>query len=475
MTTTATTETSTTASNSYLIGEHTPVDRELSVASLEVQGTLPAELNGMFCRNSPNPRFAPIGKYHWFDGDGMVHGVRFHDGKASYANRWIRTAGLAKEEAAGKAMWTGILQPAGPDAPRPPLKDTANTDLVVHRGRLYATWWMAGTLYELDVTDLSTKGPERFGDKLKGGFSAHPKVDPRTGEMVFFDFNLMKTPFLKYGVVDANGELAVYEGIDVDQPHILHDCAITERYSILLDLPLGWDLEALMAGKRRIRFDRNAPARFGVIPRRGAGSDVKWFEAESCYVYHTINAYEDGDDVVVVGCRVRDLIPETPDETGRVAKLDSIELQPHLYRWRFSMKTGAVKEEQLDDVATEFPRANDARMGTKLRYSYNPRIAQRPDAMFDALIKYDLERGSSSTYAYQEGWFGSEATFIPRVSGDAGLQIDEDDGFLTTILTKVGERSRAIVLDAKRLELIATVLLPQQVPIGFHTAWVPGP
>ena len=213
--------------------------------------------------------------------------------------------------------------------------------------------------------------------------------------------------------------------------------------------------------------------RFGIIPRRGAGSDVKWFEAESCYVYHTINAYEDGDDVVVVGCRVRDLIPDTPDETDRVAKLDSIELQPHLYRWRFSMKTGAVKEEQLDDVATEFPRANDARMGTKLRYSYNPRIAQRPNAMFDALIKYDLERGTSSTYAYEEGWFGSEATFIPRLSGVAGLQIDEDDGFLTTILTKVGERSRAIVLDAKRLELIATVLLPQQVPIGFHTAWVP--
>lgn len=459
---------SATPLSGYLSGEHTPVDSELSVDGLEVEGELPRGLEGMFCRNTPNPRFAPIGKYHWFDGDGMVHGVRFQDGKAAYLNKWIRTAGLVKEEAAGRALWTGILQPGGPDAPRPPLKDTANTDLVVHRGRLYATWWMAGTPYELDVTDLSTKGPERFEGRLLGGFSAHPKVDPRTGEMVFFDFNMMKTPFLRYGVVDAEGKLAVYEGIEVDAPHILHDCAITENYSILLDLPLGWDLEALMAGKRRIQFDKSKPARFGVIPRRGKGSEVKWFEAESCYVYHTINAYEDGDEIVLVGCRVADLIPQMQDPSPSVTRLDTIELKPVLYRWRFNLKTGAMKEQQLDDVPTEFPRANDARMGTRLRYSYNPRIAKRADAMFDALIKYDLDGGTSKVHAYQPGWYGSEVTFVPAT--DTGA---EDDGWLTTILTKAGERSKAIVLDAKNLDVIASVELPRQVPIGFHAAWVP--
>jgi carotenoid cleavage dioxygenase len=223
-----------------------------------------------------------------------------------------------------------------------------------------------------------------------------------------------------------------------------------------------------MAGKRRIRFDKEQPARFGVIPRRGSASDIKWFNAEGCYVYHTINAYEDGDDdVVVVGCRVRDLIPAQPDTSGAVAKLDSIELVPHLYRWRFNMKSGAVKEEQLDDTPTEFPRANDARMGTRLRWSYNPRIARDAVAKFDAVIKYDLDSGKkAAVHEYERGWFGSEVTFVP-----AGAA--EDDGFLVTLITKAGERSRALVLDARSLQQLAQVALPQQVPIGFHTAWVP--
>lgn len=453
--------------NLYLMGEHEPVSRELEATDLKVTGTLPPELNGAFLRASPNPQFPPEGRYHWFDGDGMVHGLRFRDGKASYVNKWIRTAGFEAERAAGKALWTGIMEPVKPNG----LKDTANTDLVFHNGKLLALWWMCGTPYQLDPVTLATIGPERFGGKLVRVMSAHAKVDPRTGELVFFDYSIVRKPWMRYGVVSRTGELLRDEVIELPTPHIQHDIALTERFSILMDLPLGWDQALLAQGKRRIGFDKNAPARFGIIPRLGTNADVRWFEAKSCYMYHTINAYEVGDEVVLVGCRVGDPIPKDQRTDGKVARLEFIELVPHLYRWRFNLKTGAVHEEQLDDVATEFPRVNDALAGTKVRYSYNPRVAPRPDLMFDGVLKYDLEQKTSTKYDFAKGWYGSEAVFTARPGATT-----EDDGWLVTCLTNAAEqRSIGIVLDAKHVEAgpIATVELPQRIPVGFHTCWSP--
>jgi carotenoid cleavage dioxygenase-like enzyme len=456
-----------TKPNLYLQAEHAPVSAELDVTDLKVEGTLPPELFGMFVRNSPNPQFPPIGRYHWFDGDGMVHGLRLRDGKASYVNKWIRTEGFLAEREAAAAKWTGIMEPVKANG----LKDTANTDLVFHRGRLLALWWLSGTPYELDVHTLDTVGPERFGGKLVRSMCAHPKVDPRTGELIYFDYSIVQRPFLRYGVVNASGEVLHDEAIEIPTPHIQHDIAITARHTVLMDLPLGWDLELLETGKRRIGFDRESPARFGILPRHGKASEVQWFEATGCYMYHTVNAYEEGDTVVLVGCRVADPIPKDQRTDGTVARLDFIELVPHLYRWRFNLRTGAVQEEQLDDVPTEFPRVNDTLQGNRVRYSYNPRVAPRSDLMFDALVKYDLLEGTSTRFEYAQGWYGSEAVFVPRPASHV-----EDDGWLVTCLTHAKEnRSVGVVFDARNLEggPIATIALPQRIPIGFHTCWVP--
>jgi carotenoid cleavage dioxygenase-like enzyme len=459
--------------NLYLQGEHEPVRDEVHVEALTTSGALPKALHGLYVRNSPNPQFSPIGRYHWFDGDGMVHGVRFRDGAASYANRWIRTPGFERERAEGQALWTGIMEPPRrKDLPGGPLKDTANTDLVFHQGRLYALWWLSGTPMELDVTDLSTKGPQTFGGRLTGGFSAHPKVDPRTNELVFFDYSLIKKPFLRYGLVSPSGELLRYEAIETPAPHILHDMAITERFSVLMDFPLGWDLAKLKEGKRRIHFDRSTPSRFGILPRHGTAADVRWFAAEPCYMYHTVNAYEAGDEVVLLGCRVKDLIPEAQDTTGEVARLDSIELVPHLYEWRFNLKTGATTERQLDDVATEFPRINETVQGLRAAFAYHPRVAKRADLMFDGLIKYALGDSSAKQVASwnaPSGWFVGEASFAPAETTRA-----EDDGWLVTYGTNAREQqSAAFVIDAKTMELVSTVQLPRRIPLGFHSYWCP--
>ncbi len=454
--------------NLYLVADHEPVTREIEAADLKVTGELPRGLHGLYVRNSPNPQFEPIGKYHWFDGDGMVHGLRLREGKASYLNRWTRTADFETEKAAGKALWTGILERPRPDAPSP-IKNTANTDLVFHNGKILATWWLSGTPYELNPADLSTVGPATFGGKLTHGFSAHPKVDPRSGELVFFDFSMFKKPFIRYGVVDAKGELVRSEAIESPSPHILHDMAITEHFSVLMDFPLGWDVAKLKEGKRRIAFDKGSPSRFGILPRLGHASDVKWFEAKPCYMYHSINAYEAGDEVVLIGCRVSDLIPERQDTTGTVARLDIIELVPHLYEWRFNLKTGAVSERQLDDLATEFPRINDSVQGLKARYSYNPRLAKTADLKFDALVKYELSTLGRTTWEAPRGWFVGEPSFAPAPNARA-----EDDGWLVSFGTNAAERtSAAFIIDAAQMKEVAVVHLPQRIPLGFHSYWCP--
>jgi carotenoid cleavage dioxygenase len=453
----------------YLQAEHTPVTGESDAAPCRVQGELPADLVGTFARNSPNPRFEPLGRYHWFDGDGMVHAVSVRDGQATYRARWIRTEGLRAEEQAGHALFTGILEKPRPGAPAP-LKDTANTDLVWHNGKLLALWWLSGTPCALSLPSLETLGPERFGGKLPRGMAAHAKVDATSGELMFFEFSLFKPPYYRYGVVSKSGELVSCEPIEVSGARIPHDIAITPRFTVLLDLPLGWDAAALAAGKRRIGFDRKAPARLGVIPRHGKGDQVRWFPIEPCYAYHTVNAWEDGPNVCLVACAIDDPIPQQRDESGKVTMLDSIALVPTLRKWTMNLETGAVKQETLDDTPSEFPRTNEALQGQRIRFSYHGRLAPRPAMMFDALLKYDLQAGTHRTVEVPAGWFAGEPSFAPRVDAKG-----EDDGYIVTVITSAADDASDFwVIDARSLDTVARARLPRRIPIGFHSTWVRG-
>ena len=453
----------------YLDGLHRGVTRELTVESLRIEGELPAGLAGTFARNSGNPQFEPPGRYHWFDGDGMVHAIHLADGQASYRNRWIRTPAFAREREAGRALWGGILDPLDPSL-RPPIKDTANTDLVWHQGQLVATWWLSGTPMALSVPELETLGPCAWAAGLPPqGVAAHPKVCPRTGELLAFGYSLLRRPYYSYVVVSPEGELVHTVELDLPHAHVPHDIAITERFTVLLDLPLGYDPAALKQGKKRIGFARERPGRIGVIPRRGTADEVRWFEVDPCYVYHTVDAYEDGDQVVLTACRIADPVPETLP-AGH-ARLDTISLEPHLWRWRLDLAQGRVTEEPLDDRPTEFPRIHDGRHTRGARFAYAQRIARRDDLSFDGILKYDLRSGDAVAHDYAPGWFGGESLFAPRPGGE-----DEDDGWVLTAVTHPDEqRSRLLVLDARDLGAapLASVELPQRIPPRFHAEWAP--
>ena len=458
--------------NPYLHGHFAPIGTELDVDALEVEGELPRELHGAYFRNGPNAVHAPTNRYHWFDGDGMVHGIWFEDGKARYANRWVKTAGRDLEAERGGAVWPGVLGPFDFSLPMGPIKDTANTDLLAVGGRLLALWYESGKPYALNLRTLQTEGVEDFGGRLTFPLSAHSKTDPATGDFIFFSYG-DKPPYMRYGVLRADGTLH-HVDIDLPGPRRPHDIGVTPNYSVLHDFPVFFDPALFKkTGKRIPLFHPDVPTRYGVIPRFGSNDDVRWFECEPCYMLHVVNCWEEGDWVVMVGCRTADpsLKPDPAD--GKIAAmLSGLKLQANLYRWRFNLKTGAVEEGSLDDYNAEFPMINPAATGTSNRYAYLQHIPFEVPATFHGLVKYDLQSGAYTEFSYGPGVYGSEAPFAARAGAT-----EEDDGWLVSFVTDTNDwSSRCLVFDAQDVAAgpVASVKLPQRVPAGFHATWVDG-
>ncbi|WP_410650928.1 carotenoid oxygenase family protein [Amycolatopsis sp. cmx-4-54] len=460
--------------NPYLMGVYAPIGEEIDAGDLEVVGELPADLNGVYLRNGPNPRFEPEGRYHWFDGDGMIHAVHLENGKARYRNRWVRTKAFEAESAAGKALWKGVMEsPKGNPFGNTHglnVKDSANTDLVFHRGKVLSTWYLCGTPYAVDPLSLETLGAENFLGTLVGDMMAHPKVDERTGEMFWFDYG-PRPPYLRYGVISADGKVASTTEIELPGPRLPHDMAITENYAVLMDLPLVQDMEAARNGRHKLLFDRSLPSRFGVLPRYGNGSQIRWFEASPCYIYHVVNSWEQGEEVVLDVCRVQRPEPRADAHTPLAKMLSYLRLDASLHRYRFNLRTGQCLENQLDDDNTEFPSVDSRVVGGRNRFSYAVHISPDSTLKFDGLVCYDNRAGTKTEHRFGPGRWGSEAPFAPRDGAAAG----SDDGYLVTFVQDEREgRSELDVFDAADLAAgpVARVLLPQRVPLGFHATWV---
>jgi carotenoid cleavage dioxygenase len=289
---------------------------------------------------------------------------------------------------------------------------------------------------------------------------------------MFIDYGPLP-PFLTYGVISPEGKIVHATPIDLPGPRLQHDIAITPRFTVLMDLPMYFDPAKLAIGRTVPRFFRDQTSRFGIIPRRGTTADVRWFEASPCYVYHTVNAWEDGDRVVLLGCKIANPLtgdPSNPRGGPLAPAIGMLRLEPVLTRWTFDLRTGETKEEQLDDALAEFPRMDNRSLGRRTRYSYHQRVAPGETLLFDGVIKYDVDRGASATHKYPAGWFGGETAFCPRLGSTA-----EDDGYLCTFVAEEATgASELYVIDARDVSAppVARVKIPQRVPTGYHTWWV---
>jgi carotenoid cleavage dioxygenase len=462
----------------YRTGPWRPQHTEYDATDLDVVGDLPDDLDGVYLRNTENPLHDSLGRYHPFDGDGMIHAVSFANGTVEYRNRFVPTEGFEAERAAGEALWAGIME--HPDrstregwGARTRLKDASSTDVVVHAGEALSTHYQCGEAYRLDPRTLAPLGRATWGGRFPSdwGISAHPKIDGHTGELLFFNY-AKQPPFMHYGVVDAANELRNYIPIELPGPRLPHDMAFTERYAILNDCPMFWDPDLLPRGLHAVRFFPELPTRFAVVPRMGSADDIQWFEASPTFVLHWINAYEDGDEIVIDGFHQTHPVPDRrPDDDAFAALyrfLDSNRMETRPHRWRLDLRTGQVKEEFLHDDLMEFGTIDPRRAGRTYRYSYG---VESPPGwfLFDALVKLDVETGARQTLRCPEGVYISEAPFAPRPGGTA-----EDDGYLLTFTTDVvNDRSECWVLDAADITAgpLARIGLPERICVGTHAHW----
>jgi carotenoid cleavage dioxygenase len=451
----------------FLSGLLAPVTDERDDRDLAVSGDLPPGLRGMFVRNGPNPYFAPPGRYHPFDGDGMVHALYLGDGPIRYRNRWVRSLGLEAERRRGQACYGGLAEyqppPTDVAAEAGAIKNVANTHFVHHAGRYLALLEVAPPT---EMTrELDTVGEHDFDGRLVGGMTAHPKLDPLTGEMLFFGYSAAP-PYLRYHVVDAKGSLVHSVDLDLPVPVMMHDFVVTEHYAVFIAPPAVFDIEALLGGGPALRWDAARPTLIGVLPRRGAASDVRWFEVDPFYVVHYFNAFEDGGDIQFFGPRM----PSMPG--GFEFQTPQATPDPTLWSWRIDLAAGTITDEQLADAAGEFSRIDDRRAGRRHRYGYC--VRQRDPALdfsFHALTKHDLDTGELRAFTYADDETCGEHVFAPDPSGTG-----EDDGWLLSLVTNETTSSTdLVVLDARDVEAgpVARVHIPRQVPLGFHANWLP--
>ena len=499
--------------NPYLGGFLAPVRAEVTATDLEVTGHIPEHLNGRYLRNGPNPAAeVDPATYHWFTGDGMVHGVALRDGKACwYRNRWVRSPAVC-----------GTLGEPTPNRidPRAGMLGLgANTNVLAHAGKTLAL--VEGGVANYELTDeLDTVGTCDFDGTLAGGYTAHPHRDPKTGELHAVSYSFARGRTVQYSVIDTHGHARRTVDIEVSGSPMMHDFSLTEKYVVIYDLPVTFDPVQVMPasvprwlrlparlvmesviGRVRMpspiaaRVNRDSrrssgfpyawnndyPARIGVLPREGTNKDVRWFDIEPCYVYHPLNAYSEvrdgarGTEEVLVLDVVRYSRMFDRDRRGPGESL------PSLDRWTINLATGAVGTECHDDRSQEFPRINENLTGVRHRFGYTVGIdggflaAGGPD-LVSSLYKHDYATGSTTVAALDPDLLLGEVCFVPNpaTGGDAGPE--EDDGILMGYGShRTRDEGHLLLLDAQSLETVATVHLPQRVPMGFHGNWAASP
>lgn len=463
--------------NPLLQGNFAPVMGECDAPDLiVVEGELPAELNGSLYRNGPNPMFPPLGHdHHWFLGEGMIHAVHVENGKASYRNRWVHTDQYREQRQAGERLCSTSF--GGAPGPRDAIRNVANTNVVWHGGKLLAI--DEGSLPVLmDGKTLETEGPTDFGGRYVGPFTAHPKIDPVTGEMLAFGYMAdgPGSATLSFSVFDAAGEVTRHDRFEAPYASMMHDFITTDEHVIFPIFPATIDVERILKGGPTIAWDPKVNSMIGIMRRDGSVDDIRWFEGEPCYVYHPMNAYTvhvDGRTKVIADVMKYDRVPLFPNADGSKAGSELGAQAAMLVRWTFDLddNTNSYREEPLTDLGGEFPRLDERFTGLAYNrgfYAANKRPLI-PGSPADTLVDVELATGRRREWEPGAGKFVLEPIFVPRSKNAV-----EADGFLVSLVyDQARNLSDFVVLDTQDISSgpIARVELPGRVPFGFHGNW----
>jgi len=458
--------------NPYLTGNFAPVRSEDDFADLPIKGEIPKSLSGSYYRNGPNPQFEPRDpNHHWFAGDGMIHAFHVGNGKVSYLNRYVHTNKYVLEHEAGRSLFGTFGNPMTSD-PSVVGKDAGvgNTNIVWHAGKLLALE-EGHNPFELDPVTLKSRGYVDYAGRALR-FTAHPKMDPDTGEMVFFGYSAGPGFFsddVAYGVVDKAGTVTRLDMFKAPYSSMIHDFFVTRNHVMFPILPLSGSLQRAMSGKPAFAWEPEKGSHIGVM-RRDAGIDtIRWFTTDPCYVFHPMNMWEEGTKIYadVMQYENAPLFPNVDGSPGKPAAA-------RLVRWTIDLadNSNTIRQTPLDDLAGEFPRLDERYAGLAYRHGYFAANSRgEPKVLFDSIAHIDHKTGKRSVHTFSDGQPG-EPVFVPRSAGAA-----EGDGWLvTTVYRPSTDRSDFAVFEAGDVAAgpIGTAELPRRVPFGFHGNWRQG-
>jgi carotenoid cleavage dioxygenase len=457
----------------YLTGNFAPVRSEDTYLDVPVEGSIPKDIAGTFFRTGPNPQFEPRdANYHWFAGDGMVHAFRVADGKVSYFNRYVRTPKWQAEHDAGRALFGTFGNPMTTE-PAFIGKDSgvANTNIIWHGGKLLALE-EGHQPFEVSPRDLSPRGYLDYAGAAKR-FTAHPKIDPETGELVFFGYMAGEMPFttsMAYGVVDKTGKVTRLDRFDAPYSSMVHDFLVTRDYVLFPIMPLTGSMERAMSAKPPFAWEPEKNSYVGVLKRNAPIESIRWFKSGPCYVFHPMNAWQ-ADGKIYAHMAQYEQAPLFPLADGSPGNGDA---NGRLALWTIDLaaKSDEFQREYIDDLDAEFPRLDERRAGLSYRHGYFAANARHKRGInFDAIAHIDHKAGKRVEYLFPEGDVPGEPVFVPR-SPDAA----EGDGWLVAVVYRGNEdRSDFVIFDAQDVKRgpVATAKLARRVPFGFHGNWMP--
>lgn len=445
------------ADHPFLTGIHKPMTEELTLTDLKVTGEIPVQLAGRYVRIGPNPYRPDPRGHHWFIGDGMVHGIRLKDGKAEwYRNRYIRSQVL---EAVGG--------PKAAPGPRRTQRDGVNTNVVQIAGKITAIVEAGSSPAVLD-DNLETVAYTEFGGTLTAPFTAHPHLDPKTGQFHAITYDAMTPDKVWYVRLSPEGKVLREVEIPVAHGPSIHECTITDHYVLIFDLPVTFSMASLVAGQGfPYRWNPEHKARVGLLSKDGSADDVIWCDVDPCYVFHVANSYEDAAGNVICDSAVYETMfsegPEGPN--GKPLGLE---------RWTIDPVARTVARKTIDATEQEFPRPDERFFGQDYRYAWAIGLPAGGDPSFlDAqpLYCHDLKAGTRQVHDFGPDRIPGEFVFVPRAE-DA----PEGDGWMMGyVIDAANETTDLVILDAADIAKppVASIHIPHRIPPGFHGNWLP--